>query len=135
MSPASVGAVIDASAVVAALLDDGELGEWARAQLGYAPLNAPHLMPVEVAGVLRRAALAGDVTADAATLAHSELVDLRCAFFPYAAFAERVWALRANLHSYDAWYVALAEELAAPLVTVDERLARTPGLGCEVLTP
>jgi predicted nucleic acid-binding protein len=39
----------------------------------------------------------------------------------------RVWELRGNLSAYDAAYVALAEALAAPLVTRDRRLAAAPG--------
>lgn len=44
--------------------------------------------------------------------------------YPLGATADRVWALRDNLTAYDAAFVALAEALAAPLVTCDRRLAR-----------
>jgi predicted nucleic acid-binding protein len=44
----------------------------------------------------------------------------------------RAWELRTNLSAYDALYVALAEQLDAPLVTADARLARAPGLRCVV---
>ena len=40
----------------------------------------------------------------------------------------RIWSWRANLTTYDAAYVALAEVLGAPLLTADERLANAPGL-------
>jgi predicted nucleic acid-binding protein len=36
---------------------------------------------------------------------------------------------------YDASYVALAEILDAPLVTLDRRPARAPGPRCAFLTP
>jgi predicted nucleic acid-binding protein len=49
--------------------------------------------------------------------------------------AERIWALRGNLSPYDAWYVALAEALDAPLATLDLRLGRAPGIDCEVISP
>ena len=39
-------------------------------------------------------------------------------------FVGRGWALRRNLSSYDAPYVALAEALHAPLLTLDGALAR-----------
>ena len=55
--------------------------------------------------------------------------------FPFAPFAERVWALRENLTSYDAWYVALAEVLDCPLVTLDRRLSRASGPVCEIIAP
>jgi len=38
----------------------------------------------------------------------------------------RVWQFRCNT-AYDAAYVALAENLAAPLMTRDARLAAAPG--------
>jgi predicted nucleic acid-binding protein len=49
--------------------------------------------------------------------------------------AARAWELRANLSSYDAAYVALAEALVAPLVTLDQRIQRAPGITCSVSAP
>ena len=56
----------------------------------------------------------------------------RCPFVP---FASRVWQLRSNLTVYDAWYVALAEALDWPLITLDRRLSRAVGPRCEVIVP
>lgn len=126
--------VVDASAVVAALIDDGPDGRWAEALLAH-DLAGPHLLPVEVASVLRRAAQKGDIGDDLATLAHADLLDLRIALYPYEAVAERAWQLRNNVGSYDACYVALAETLDAPLATLDQRLAAAPGTRCAVWTP
>ncbi len=36
----------------------------------------------------------------------------------------RIWSLRERMSAYDAAYAATAEALAAPLLTVDERLLR-----------
>ena len=83
--------VVDASVVVSALIDGGREGEWAEEVLSSDFLAAPHLMPVEAANILRRAALAREVTGDAATLAHADLVALRVELFPYEAFATRIW--------------------------------------------
>lgn len=127
--------VVDASLVVAALIDTGADGTWADAVLGSDALAAPHLLPVEVANVLRRAMLAGDVSADSASLAHADLLKLRVDLFVYEPFAERVWALRDSTSAYDGWYVALAESLGAPLATLDGRLTRSPGARCRFLTP
>lgn len=130
-----MSAVLDAGVVVAALVGTGDQGRWADLQMGAGALAAPHLMPAEVANVLRKAAAAGSVPANTARTAHQELVSLPVELFGYEAFAERVWALRDNLTVYDAWYVALAESLDAPLVTLDLRLARAPGPMCDFLTP
>jgi predicted nucleic acid-binding protein len=127
--------VVDASLVAAGLVDSGSLGAWAESVLLTGPLAAPHLLPVETANILRRMANAGDISADVAALAHSDLLSLRMELFPYAPLGERVWELRANVTTYDAWYVALAELLAAPLATLDAKLSRAPGTACSFLTP
>ncbi|MFT4109442.1 hypothetical protein [Propionicimonas sp.] len=49
--------------------------------------------------------------------------------------ASRIWELRQNPTSGAAWYVAAAELLDVPLVTLDERLARAAGQRCEVRSP
>ena len=126
--------VIDASAVVAALVDSGPDGQWAESLLT-ADLAAPHLLPVEVANVLRRAVTTGEITDDVASLAHADLLDLRVELVAYDTVATRIWELRNNLTAYDAWYVAIAELLDAPLATVDHRLARSPGPTCTFWTP
>lgn len=74
-------------------------------------------------------------TDDVASLAHADLLDLRIELVEYDTVAERVWELRHNLTSYDAWYVAVAELLDAPLATVDNRLVRSPGSTCTFRTP
>jgi predicted nucleic acid-binding protein len=98
-------------------------------------LAAPHLMPVEVANILRRAAQTGELSEEIATLAHADLSALPVELFPYEPLAERVWSLRANVTAYDAWYVALAEALDAPLATLDRRLTRATGPRCELRSP
>lgn len=121
--------------VVAALVDSGPVGSWAEELLAAESLAAPHLMPVEVANILRRAALGGDISPDTASLAHGDLLDLRVELFPYEPFAERVWELRSNVTAYDAWYIAVAESLLAPLATLDVRLSRASGARCTFATP
>ena len=128
-------AVVDASVIVAALVDDSPVGRWAEALVAGEPVAAPHLMPVEAANILRRAALAGDVSDDIATLAHGDLVALPAELFPYEPFAARVWELRGAVTAYDAWYVALAESLEAELITLDRRLAGAPGPRCSFVLP
>ena len=128
--------VVDASVVVAALTGAGAHGDWATQTLADAHLTAPHLMPVEVANVLRRTQNFGALSPDVATLAHVDLLDLDVDLYPYEAVAERTWELRGTLTSHDASYVALAERIGAPLATLDARLARAPGpTTCRFLTP
>ena len=127
--------VVDASLVVAALAEGGTHGYWAEEILASDDLAAPHLMPVETAHVLRRSVLAGRLSPDVASLAHQDLLALRVVLFDYALVAHRVWELRSNVTAYDAWYVALAEMLNAPLVTLDTRLTEATGPRCSFLTP
>jgi len=70
-----------------------------------------------------------------AQAALEDLLQLDLELHPYAPFAERVWELRRAVSSYDAWYVALAEAFDLPLATLDEKLARAPGIRCEMLMP
>jgi predicted nucleic acid-binding protein len=81
------------------------------------------------------AALAGDVSQDSASMAHADLLALPVELFPYEPFAPRVWQLRAGITAYDAWYIALAEELGVALATLDLRLSRAPGPRCRFVTP
>lgn len=127
--------VVDASVIVAALVDSGVDGDWAVDTLDGHALAAPHHMPIEVANILRRASLAGDITPDTAALAHGDLLALRVELFPYAPLAERCWQLRENVTTYDAVYVALAEQLDTPLATLDQRLAAATGPRCTFQTP
>jgi predicted nucleic acid-binding protein len=127
--------VVDASAIVALLVDDGVDGRWVEQQLSDATLVGPHLLHIEVASVLRRAVLSGDLSSDAANLAYRNLFLLPIELSPLEPFARRVWDLRPTVTAYDAWYVALAEALDAPLVTLDARLAGAPGTTCTFVVP
>lgn len=127
--------VLDASAVVASLIDNGPDGHWAEAMIGRDHLAAPHLMPVEAATILHRSMLVGQISDHAAALAHDDLADLRIELFPYEPFAQRVWQLRHNVTTYDGWYVALAESLGASIATLDARLANATGPRCDFELP
>jgi predicted nucleic acid-binding protein len=75
------------------------------------------------------------VSFDQAAQAHADLLDLAIELWPYGILADRAWELRLNLSSCDASYVALAELIGTSLVTLDKRIAASPGLRCEVATP
>ncbi len=127
--------VVDASVLVAALVDSGHEGRWAESTLAEGHLAAPELALVEASNVLRRLERSEQISRIEATGAYSDLLRLEIQLFPFAPFAERIWALRGGLTSYDAWYVALAEELDCPLVTLDRRLSRASGPTCEIIAP
>lgn len=132
------GLVVDASALVAHFTDDGPTGAWVSQTLAGVPASgiaAPSLAQTEVAGVLRRLELAGALESTAAALAHQDLLELRLSWWPYLPLATRVWSLRASVAVPDATYVALAELLDVPLVTLDLRLTRAPGPRCRFLAP
>ena len=127
--------VIDASALVAALVDSGSDGCWATSLIARESLAGPKMLPAEVCNVLRRLELSGRLSAAEATLAYGDLQRLNLELFPFAPFAHRVWELRDNVTSYDAWYVALAEALECPLATLDLRLIGARDAECEFLYP
>ena len=127
--------VLDASVLVAALVDSGSAGSWAEQVLSQGDLFAPELLPAEAVNTLRRLEQAREITTAEANAAEEEIGVLPLTLFPFAPFAERVWALRHNMTSYDGWYAAMAEALGMPLATLDRRLARTAGLCCSFLLP
>jgi predicted nucleic acid-binding protein len=130
-----LSAVVDSSVLVAALVDTGLNGTWAEEVLAKGSLHAPELVRPEVMNVLRRLERGKIVTTPEANGARDDLMQLDIALYAFEPFAERVWELRHNFTSYDAWYVAVAEALRLPLATLDERIARSSIAACEFLTP
>ena len=90
-------------------------------------LHAPHLLDVELTQALRRYVTVHGLSVSRAEEALQDLMDLRVQRYPHTPFLRRIWALRNNLTSYDALYVALAETLGAMLLTCDAKLAAAPG--------
>ncbi|MDX2377650.1 type II toxin-antitoxin system VapC family toxin [Microbacterium sp. LRZ72] len=127
--------VLDASALAGALIATDHDARWAESTIEHERLLAPHQIFAEVANVLRRAAMAGQITAESATSAHRELLLFPFTLCEYEPFADRIWQLRESVTVYDAWYVAIAEAFDAPLVTLDLRLPNAAGPRCAFLTP
>jgi predicted nucleic acid-binding protein len=127
--------VIDASVLVAALVDSGPDGTWAEELLEQDDLCAPELVLVEATQALRRAEQAGRISRDLATVVAAELLETGIELFPFGPLATRVWDLRHAVTAYDACYVALAEQLGVPLATLDARLTRAPGVRCDFAQP
>jgi predicted nucleic acid-binding protein len=120
--------VIDASAAVLGLLNDGD----ARARLREGSVACPHLVDSEVVQALRAQVRRGDVDAEDAWRAVDTWGRLGIERVGVSGLLARIWELRDNVSAYDATYVAVAEALEVPLVTADGRLARAPGPRCTI---
>ena len=120
--------VVDASALLEVLLRT-PAAETVKRRLLHSrqTLHAPHLLDVEVAQVIRRYALAGEIDPERGGVALADLSDFPLRRYPHGFLLPRVWELRNNLTAYDAVYVALAEALDAALLTRDQRLAAAAG--------
>ncbi len=120
--------VVDASALLEVLLNTPSGPRVARRLFaGGETLHAPHLLDVEVAQVLRCYSLAGQLDSVRGLQALQDLADFPLTRYPHDLFLPRIWELRHNITAYDAVYVALAEALAAPLLTCDAALASAAG--------
>lgn len=119
-------AVVDASAIFDSLMQPSPDAVLTALLARYdVALHAPMLCQVEVTAAVRRALLRGhlaDVSAARAVV--RDLIDLPIQMYPHGGLLQRAVDLHANLTSYGAVYVALAETLGAPLLTTDTRLAK-----------
>jgi predicted nucleic acid-binding protein len=95
-------------------------------------LHTVHLLDVEFAHVLRRLVRDGALASRRAEEAIEDLGALSMTRYPPGLLLKRIWRLRQNLSAYDGAYVALAEELNAPLITRDRRIAAAPGHRAQV---
>jgi predicted nucleic acid-binding protein len=95
---------------------------------------APHIVDVEVFGIIRRELMRGRLDRTAAALAIDDLQDWPGERFGHRLLLPRAWELRNSVRGWEAMYVALAEALDATLVTTDHRLARANGPTCRIET-
>jgi predicted nucleic acid-binding protein len=124
--------VVDASCLYEVVVD-GILAEAVRQRLASDPDQAaPHVVDVEVVSVLRRDHRLGRLDETAAAQAVEDLRDWPGERFGHQPLLERVWELRTTVRGWDAAYVALAEALDAPLLTLDARLAAASGPRCRI---
>jgi predicted nucleic acid-binding protein len=120
--------VVDSSAIIEVLLNTRAAPRIERRVFKPGEtLHAPHLIDVEVAQVLRRYCISGELDPVRGCEALADLTDLPIIRYPHDIFLPRIWELRQNLTAYDAAYIALAEILSAPLLTMDVRLSAAPG--------
>ena len=120
--------VVDASAAVLGLLNDGD----ARRALASEAVAVPHLADSEVANTLRAQVFRGTADELQARDALDRWARLGVRRFPVHTLLGRVWELRENRTAYDATYVSLAEAIGCELVTADRRLAGAPGPTCRI---
>lgn len=93
---------------------------------------APHVIDVEVMGVIRGQHLRGRLDRTAAQQAVTDLRDWPGERVGHGWLLERAWQLRDSVRGGDAFYVALAEAFDATLLTMDGRLARADGPTCRI---
>jgi predicted nucleic acid-binding protein len=120
--------VVDASAAVAALLNDGQ----ARHLIGTERLHTPHLIDSEIASGLRRLVQRSQLSAADGWDALRTWRRLAVTRYPVHGLFERMWEIRENFSAYDASYVALAETLDCALVTADARLGHASQARCAI---
>lgn len=120
--------VVDASAAVSALLNDGQARQLLRSER----LHAPHLIDSEVTNALRRQVHLNRIAAGDGWKALDVWRRIALTRYPVIGVLNRVWELRDNLSAYDATYVALAGTLDCALVTLDARLSKAARLQCSI---
>ncbi len=127
--------VLDTSAAIE-FVAGREHGEWVEEQLrSLGSVHAPHVIDVEVVGVLRRFVRERRLSARRAQISLVDFASLAVTRYSHVPLLGRMWALRANARASDAAFIALAEALGATLVTTDGALERVPGMRARVLTP
>ena len=127
--------VVDASALYE-VVTEGTQAEWVRLQFAASDeISAPELIDIELVGLLRRDVAAGLLDPSRAEIALAESIDWPGERISLRSLSYRVWDLRDNVRTSDAFYVALAETFRCPLLTLDLRLARATGPQCVFVVP
>lgn len=125
--------VVDAAALVEALVGMDAVGIAARKRIADASCHAPHLVDAEVGSVLRRRERARTITDGTARTALAALPGMIENRYSHTGrLANLAWEMRHTITFYDALYVALATMLDMPLLTADVKLSKAPGLSCAV---
>jgi predicted nucleic acid-binding protein len=124
--------VVDASCLFEVVADTARAREIAHRLAADSDQTAPHVIDVEVFGVIRAQYLRGLLDGTAAGQAIADLRDWPGERVGHQWLIERAWELRDSVRGCDAFYVALAEAFDATLLTLDSRLARAHGMRCRI---
>lgn len=128
-------AVVDASALVDALLPGPGNDPVREVLSGLAEIAGPEHLGIEVLNVLRRKDRNEAHPQPTLVTARRTLAELNITRVGLSALHERIWELRHTLTCYDAGYVAAAEHLQVPLITSDQALLKHPSIQCPVTDP
>jgi predicted nucleic acid-binding protein len=132
--------VIDTSALLDHLLEE-ENAKRVESVLAdpLVQLHSPEILDQEILSVARRLERAGELPERRAAQLLRDAADFHIELHPLRPHFERVWSLRHAMWVADAYYVSLAESLEAPLLTTDEKLARSVkaarGVRVDVIVP
>lgn len=121
-------AVLDASAAIDASIGQGA---WSVPDT----LHTHAGLDIEVMAVLQRKVLRNELSASFARDSIDVFASLEVERHRLTHLLSRIWTLRHDISAYDAGYVALAEALGIPLLTLDRKLARTAQRYCDVIVP
>ena len=124
--------VVDASSLIE-VVTGGPDAETVRSRLAAdTDQAAPHIIDVEVFGVIRREHMRDRLDATAAAQAVQDLQTWPGERYGHRLLLARSWQLRDTVRGWDAMYVALAEALGAVLLTGDRGLAAASGPRCRI---
>ncbi|HTY30422.1 type II toxin-antitoxin system VapC family toxin [Mycobacterium sp.] len=124
--------IVDASCLFEVVADTPRSSEVAARLAADIDQLAPHVIDVEVMGVIRAQHLRGRLDHTAAGQAIADLRDWPGERIGHRSLLDRSWQLRDSVRGWDAFYVALAEAFDATLLTLDARLARAHGPSCRI---
>jgi predicted nucleic acid-binding protein len=124
--------VVDASCLFEVVADTPRAAAVSARLMQDADQAAPHVIDVEVMGVIRSQYLRGGLDATAAGQAIADLREWPAERVGHRLLLDRAWQLRDSVRGWDAFYVALAEAFDATLLTMDGRLARAHGPTCRI---
>ena len=129
--------VVDASVAMRWSIQDGYTSLAQALVSGGGMLVAPDLVVPEVTNALWKMRRSGLISEEQADRALAEIPQAYTMLVPMSGLIRRAFSIAVALDhpAYDCFYLALAEELGAPLVTLDKRLhSRTRSTPWEALT-